>query len=339
MDNIYIGCDLHKRTSNLCIKTQDGRVLKELKIDTTKEAFSETLSGYNGAHIVFEPVSQSWWLGDILEEMDLVVYLANARDVKAIAHARVKNDKIDAEVLCDLLRGNLLPESYRSTKEARAWKERVRFRTSLIGMRTQIKNKIHGLLGRNGIIAPLGMIFGPKGRAWLKGLQLSLIHREHLDQYLALLDTYERQIASATKVIETTVTGQPEVERLLSIPGISYVSALSIMSEIDTIERFCHGKQVASYAGLVPSVYASGASIRYGRLTKRGSKTLRTIMIEVAHSQGRLKKMVGLRPYFDRIKERKGARTATVATARKLCVIIYHILASKTRFDDTRLVA
>lgn len=339
MEQIYIGCDLHKRTSNLCIKTQSGRLLSETKIKTTKEEFQRILSEYAGAHIVFEPVSQSWWLGDILEELGLVVYLANAREVKAIAHARVKNDKIDAAVLCDLLRGNLLPESYRSTKEARAWKEQVRFRTSLIGMRTQIKNKIHGLLGRNGIVAPLGMIFGPKGRAWLEALPLSALHREHLTQYLKLIDTYEAQIALATKVIEETVATADEAKRLLSIPGISYVSALSIMSELDTIERFHDCKQVASYAGLVPSVYASGDSIRYGRLTKRGSKTLRTILIEVAHSQGRLKRSVGLKPYFERIEKRKGSRTATVATARKLCVIIYHILKSKVLFDDTRLVA
>lgn len=339
MEDIYIGCDLHKRTSNLCLKTKVGRTLLETKINTTKEEFQRILSNYAGAHIVFEPVSQSWWLGDILEELGLVVYLANAREVKAIAHARVKNDKIDAEVLCDLLRSNLLPESYRSTKEARTWKEQVRFRTSLIGMRTQIKNKIHGLLGRNGIVAPLGMIFGPKGRVWLGELKLSALHRGHLEQYLKLIDTYEAQIALATKVIEETVATADEAKRLLSIPGISYISALSIMSELDTIERFHDGKQVASYAGLVPSVYASGESIRYGRLTKRGSKNLRTILIEVAHSQGRLKRSVGLKPYFERIEKRKGSRTATVATARKLCVIIYHILKSKELFDDTRLVA
>lgn len=339
METIYIGCDLHKRTSNLCLKTKDGRLLSELKIKTTKEEFVSTLREYIGAHIVFEPVSQSWWLGDILEEMGMTVYLANAREVKAIAHARVKNDKIDAKVLCDLLRGDLLPESHRSTKQAREWKEVVRFRTSLIGMRTQIKNKVHALLGRNGVIAPLGMIFGVKGRKWLDGLKLSPIHRSHLNQYLSLLDTYETEIARATTFVEATASTNEATALLMSVPGISYVSALTIMAELDTIERFSTGKQVASYAGLTPSVYASGESIRYGRLTKRGSKSLRTIMIEIAHSQGRLKRSVGLRPYFERIKERKGARTATVATARKLCVIIYHILVSKTAFDDTRLVA
>jgi len=339
MENIYIGCDLHKRTSNLCLKTKDGRLLKEVKLTTTKEEFKCALSEYVGAHIVFEPVSQSWWLGDILEDMGMTVYLANAREVKAIAHARVKNDKIDAAVLCDLLRGDLLPESYRSSRTAREWKELVRFRTSLIGMRTQIKNKIHALLGRNGIIPPLGMIFGPQGRTWLDNLELSTVHRNHLNQYLALLDMYESEIGKATARVETVSSDDEDTTLLMSIPGISYISALTIMAEIDTIDRFSTGKQVASYAGLTPSVYASGESIRYGRLTKRGSKGLRTILIEIAHSQGRLKKSVGLRPYFERIKERKGARTATVATARKLCVIIYHILVSKTVFDDTRLVA
>lgn len=339
MDNIYIGCDLHKRTSNLCVKTRDGRTLLETKIQTTKEAFAEVLDEYKGAHIVFEPVSQSWWLGDVLEGMGLIVYLANARDVKAIAHARVKNDKIDAEVLCDLLRSNLLPESYRSTKEAREWKELVRFRTSLIGMRTQVKNKIHALLGRNGIIAPLGMIFGPRGRMWLKELPLSITHRTHLEVYLSLLDSYDEVVVEATERVKRSAVANEAASLLMTIPGVSYVSALSIMSELDTVERFHDGKQIASYAGLVPSVYASGESIRYGRLTKRGSKTLRTILIEAAQRQGRLKRSVGLRPYHERIAGRKGARTATVATARKLCVVIYHILSSNEPFDDTLMVA
>lgn len=339
METIYIGCDLHKRTSNLCLKTKSGRLLKEFKLKTTKEEFVATLSEYTGSHIVFEPVSQSWWLGDILEELGLVVYLANAREVKAIAHARVKNDKIDAAVLCDLLRGDLLPESYRSTKQAREWKELVRFRASLIGMRTQLKNKVHALLGRNGIIPPLGMIFGTRGRVWLEGLELSMVHRTHLNQYLSLLDMYESEIGKTTTQIEAVSSASEDTTLLMSIPGISYISALTIMSELDTIRRFSSGKQVASYAGLTPSVYASGNTVRYGRLTKRGSKSLRTIMIEIAHGQGRLKRSVGLRPYFERIKERKGSRTATVATARKLCVVIYHILVSKTAFDDTRLVA
>lgn len=339
METIYIGCDLHKRTSNLCVKTREGRVLEEIKIKTTKEEFGRVCGKYKGAHIVFEPVGQSWWLGDILEELGLTVYLANAREVKAIAHARVKNDKIDAGVLCDLLRSNLLPESYRSSKTAREWKELIRFRSSLVHMRTQVKNKIHALLGRNGIVAPIGSIFGKVGRKWLESVALSSTHRTHLNQYLSLLDMYEEQITVATKQIEATVSDNDGAELLLSIPGISYVSALSIMSEIDTIDRFNTGKQVASYAGLTPSVYASGDTVRYGRLTKKGSKTLRTILIEIAHCQGRLKVATGLRPYFDRIKERKGGRTATVATARKLCSIIHAVLTAGQPFDDTRIVA
>lgn len=206
-------------------------------------------------------------------------------------------------------------------------------------MRTQVKNKIHALLGRNGLIAPVGSLFGKTGRLWLAELELSVLHRIHLTEYLRLLDMYETQIVAVTKRIEAVVAGGSDTMLLVSIPGLSYVSALSIMAEIDTIDRFATGKQVASYAGLTPSVYASGDTVRYGRLTKKGSKSLRTILIEAAHSQGRLKQQTGLRPYFERIKVRKGSRTATVATARKLCSIIHAVLTAKQPFDDTRIVA
>lgn len=339
MDSIYIGCDLHKRTSNLCVKTKDGVVLWAAKIKTTATEFRSALRKYRGAHIVFEPVSQSWWLGDLLEDMGFVISLANAREVKAIAHARVKNDRIDATVLCDLLRGGLLPESYRSTKAARAYKEAVRFRASLVGMRTQVKNKIHALLGRRGIVPRIGMIFGPVGLKWLAQVSLPALDRQHLDEYLSLLAVYEEKIATASARVRALATESNEASLLTSIPGVSYVTALTILSEIDTVSRFANGKQVASYAGLVPRVYGSGEKVRYGRLTKSGSPHLRTILIEAAHRQGRLKKQVGLRPYFERVAARKGTRTATVATARKLCVVMYHILSSQEPFDDTRMVA
>jgi len=339
MEQIYIGCDLHKRTSNLCIKTKSGQVIEECKIPTTKEKFQEALSVYAGAHIVFEPVSQSWWLGDVLEELGLVVSLANAREVKAIAHAKVKNDRIDARVLCDLLRNEYLPESYRSSREARIWKEQVRFRASLIAQRTQLRNKIHALLSRRGIRPPYGMLFGKKGIAWLAALELPPVERSHLSHYLSLLSSFEEAITAATTSVEHVASNHEDAQLLMSIPGVSYVSAVSILSEIDHIDRFPSGRQLASYAGLTPRVYASGEHTRYGRISKKGSKILRTILVEVAHCQQRLKQKRGLRTYFMRVCERKGNRTATVATARKLCVIIYGILSSKTPFDDNRIVA
>lgn len=336
----YIGLDLHKRTSSLCVKTKEGILLQKAKIKTVWEEFEKVLSPFRGSHIVFEPVSQSWWIGEKLEEsLQMKIHLAHAREVKAIAFAKVKNDAIDAEVLCDLLRNDFLPEGYLSNKEEREQKELVRFRTSLIGMRLQLKLKIHALLSRQGIIPEMVNIFGPKGREWQKGLLLRETTRLHLEEYLDLISLYEKKIMKATQEIEKKVTENDQAKLLMTIPGISYVSALTILSEIGDIKRFRNGKKLSSFAGLVPSTYASGEKVRHGKITKKGSKWLRTILVEAAHRQGRLVRVRGLRVFYDRMKKDHGVGTAVVATARKLCHIIYGVLHSQTPFDDSRMVS
>ena len=141
---IYIGMDLHKRTSNFCAMTKDGEILRETKIPTIKEEVEKFINSFGKQEdlkIVLEPVSQSGFYADLLENLGVEVHLAHPKRVKAIAFAKVKTDSIDAKVLADLLRSNMLPESYHSPKEFRLLKEKARSRMSLVEIRTQLKTK------------------------------------------------------------------------------------------------------------------------------------------------------------------------------------------------------
>src|SRR3989344_3222766 len=116
-----------------------------------------------------------------MQSLGYEVHLAHPMKVKAIASARIKTDKIDAGVLADLLRTNLLPEAYFSSPTVRTWKEVVRFRASLLNLRTQVKNKIHAILHKHGLKHNYSNLFGKQGTIWLKGLALhdlraTLIH-------------------------------------------------------------------------------------------------------------------------------------------------------------------
>jgi transposase len=134
-DQLFIGMDLHKNTSTFCVKDKFGKLVASEKILTDKNDVSRFICSLKGQSsnlsLVLEPVSQWYYYADLIEKLGIDVHLAHPMKVKAIASARVKTDKIDASVLCDLLRTNLLPEAYLSPIEVRGWKEECWFRAFL----------------------------------------------------------------------------------------------------------------------------------------------------------------------------------------------------------------
>jgi transposase len=331
--NIYIGMDMHKRTSTFAVKDRDGAILAKEKIETDPAAITAFLGQFPHASLAVEPVSQWYFYADLMQSLGIDVHLANPLKVKAIASARIKTDSIDAGVLCDLLRANLLPEAYFATPNVRQWKEMCRYRASLMNLRTQIKNKIHGILFKNGLRHTFTDLFGKGGRQWLASLALSEHYAYELAHYLTILDTFSALIQEADRKIERTVTDHPQAKLLTTIPAVKYVSALTIMAEIGDISRFPSAKKLMGYAGLVPSTYSSGDVIRHGRITKQGSKWLRTTMIEIAQRQLLCKKTPGLGWYYGKIKKRKGSSAAAVATARKLCAVMWRMLTDNRPFE------
>lgn len=328
--------DLHQRSATFCAKDKEGNLVAEQKVVTSPEEirkFIDNLASDN-LSLAVEPVSQWYFYADLLESLGVDVHLANPLKVKAIASARIKTDKIDARVLCDLLRGNLLPEAYFSGKEMRSWKEQVRLRASLINLRTQTKNKVHSLLWKNGLTFSATNLFGKAGNVWLHSLKLPDQFQISLTEYLKLIENLNAMVKEADLRIETTVGDNLQAKLLTSVPGVSYVSALTIISEIGDINRFPSAKQLCGYAGLVPSTYASGQSMRHGRITKQGSRWLRYVMVEIAHRQILCKKKQGFGWYYLKMRARSGSGTAAVATARKLCAVVWRLLKDNRPFEE-----
>ena len=330
-ESYFIGMDLHQKTSTFSVKEKEGRVVEAKTISTTKDDIEKFLAPYQGSLLTLEPVSQWYCYADFIESLGIDVKIANPMRVKAIASARIKTDTIDAGVLADLLRANMLPESYHAPADVRAWKEEVRLRMSLVRLRVQVKNKIHALLWKQGIRAPY-TLFSKRGLRWLDTQIFSKEITIALATYRETLALLERQVTDAeVRMIEDN-KHREEVKLLITIPGISYLSALTIMAEIGTITRFPSAKKLMGYAGIVPSTYASGGNVRHGRITKTGSSWLRYVLIEAAHHQMLCTKRKGLADYYNGIKERKGSKAAAVATARKLCAVIFRVLTDKRPF-------
>jgi len=334
---LFVGMDLHKRTSTFCVKDYDGNGIMEKKILTDRAQVTEFIRSLpsDDISVAVEPVSQWYVFADLLQNLGCEVHLAHPLKVKAIASARIKTDSIDASVLCDLLRSNLLPEAYFSPKEVRSWKEVVRHRASLMNLRTQTKNKVHAILHKQALIHQFTNLFGVAGTRWLEHLDLPVPFRQNLDEYLSVIAHLTLQIEAAEKRVTDVVKSDTHAELLTTIPGISFVSALTIMGEIGDVKRFPSAKKLMGYAGIVPSTYSSGDKARHGRITKTGSKWLRYVMIEVAQHQQMCKKTPGFGSYYLSLKKRKGTNPATVATARKLLAVIWRILTDKRPFAVT----
>jgi len=341
-ESYFIGMDLHQKTSTFSVKEKEGRVIEARTVSTTKEDIEKFLSPYHGSLLTLEPVSQWYCYADFIESLGIDVKIANPMRVKAIASARIKTDSIDAGVLADLLRADLLPESYHAPAEVRAWKEEVRLRMSLVRLRVQVKNKIHALLWKQGIRSPY-TLFSKKGLQWLDKQTLSEQMNVSLATYRETLALFDRQVKEVEERMIADNKHREDVKLLITIPGISYLSALTIMAEVGDIARFPSAKKLMGCAGVVPSTYASGGKVRHGRITKTGSSWLRYVLIEAAHHQLHCTKRKGLADYYNGIKERKGGKAAAVATARKLCAVIFRVLMDKPPFvspeewDDRRV--
>lgn len=323
--------DLHQKTSTFSVKKKEGAIVEAKTVPTTKESIENFLSPYQGSLLTLEPVSQWYCYADFIESLGLSVKIANPMKVKTIASARIKTDSIDASVLADLLRANMLPESYHAPADVRAWKEEVRLRMSLVRLRAQVKNKIHALLWKQGIRSPY-TLFSKKGLRWLDQQVFSKEITVALATYQETRALLDRQVLEAENRMIENNRHREEVKLLITIPGISYLSALTIMAEIGDITRFPSAKKLMGYAGVVPSTYASGGKVRHGKIIKQGSSWLRYVLVEAAHHQLRCTKRKGLGEYYQGIKDRKGGKAAAVATARKLCAVIFRVLTNKERF-------
>lgn len=296
------------------------------------EQFFKTLKG--PCRVVLEATGNWMAVYDRIEPWVKEVVLAHPLKTKAIASARIKTDKIDATTLAHLLRADLIPPAYIPPKEVRDWRELVRHRAFLVRLRTRLKNRIHSLLAKRGITPPpVSDLFGKRGLVWLKALELPELYRAILNRYLAVLERLNHEIQEAEKEIDETVKATPEAKLLETVPGIGRYLSLLILAEIGEIGRFPSPKQLVSYAGLCPSTYQSGNTLRHGRLTKQGSAWLRWAFVEAAihasqYPGSRLARL------HERLTRRRDAKTARVTVARELCISIFHMLRKKESYRE-----
>jgi transposase len=245
----WVGIDLHRRRSQVAIIDEQGQLTLQKRIVTDRETFSELLGDPDGAHVALEATYGWEWLAELLEEAGFDVHLAHPLRTRAIAAARVKTDAVDARTLAHLLRTGLLPEAYIAPPELRDLRDLLRHRATLVHLRTSIKNRVHALLARQGILPEHSELFGTAGREYLATLELPDGPRRRLDSLLALISDFDREVTQTTSEIDQRAKADERVKLLCQIRGIGRYTALLIIAEVGEVKRFPTAKHCASGPG------------------------------------------------------------------------------------------
>ena len=329
----HVGVDLHQRFCYLTAVSASGKVLRHGQVANQAAALQQWLRQLSGPRQVVVEASGFWpaFHRAARSEAERMV-MVHPQRVKAIASAKLKNDRVDSATLAHLSRCDLLPEAWMADEATQQLRLRVRLRMALGRQRARAKNQLQAVLHQEGFVKPVTDVFGKRGRLWLQAIALSPAARMVVDTWLREVDHLDAEIAAQTGELERMAAGDARARCLQSVPGIGAYSAMVILAEMGDVARFANKQALASYAGLVPVVRESAGKRKRGGITHQGSNTLRWIMLQVAQVAARKSPQVG--KWYAQLRARKPAQVAKIALARKLLNASWAMLRHGVCFDE-----
>ena len=326
-----IGLDIHRDFCAIAI-SENGHVRFAGKVPTTPEQLQILADSLRpDDQVALEATSNALAIARILEAQVARVVVATRRDLEAIARAKAKTDRLDARMLARLLAAGLLAGSWLPDEDTRAQRRRLARRAQLVRSRTRSKNEIHAVLIRNlKGKPPMSDLFGKAGRG---GSPSSSFPPTSATRSTLGCDRSTSSPARSTRLTERSpidATGSQDVRRLMSVPGVSVITATTFTSAIGDIRRFRSPGHLVGYLGLDPTVRQSGSEpAHHGRISKPDPAAVRHTLTEAALLT--IRTPGPMRAFHERIRARRGHQIATVAVARKLAVLFWHLL---TRGED-----
>jgi transposase len=328
--------DIH-RTFAEVVFWEDGKLRPAGRVSMTRaglEGFGRSLGKED--EVVIEATGNAMAVVRVLAPYVARVIVANPLQVKAIAHAHVKTDKIDAGVLASLRAANFLPEIWLPDADTERLRRLVARRNQVVRHRTRIKNEVHSVLHAHLIPpCPHADLFGRLGRIWLARQVVPDDERAAIERHLRELDRLGEDLAVLDREIAQVAIDDPAVKRLLTITGVNMIVAAGLVAAIGDVRRFPDPQKLVSYVGLNPRVRQSGLGLaQHGRISKRGRSHARAMLVEAAWAAS--KAPGPLRAFFLRIRTRRGHQIAAVAVARKLAVLCWHLLTKDADYQWAR---
>jgi transposase len=321
-----VGLDIHRVFAE-AVMLDEGKIVRLGRIGMTRghlQAFARTLT--HDDHVVVEATGNAAAVSEVLAPHVGRVVIANPRQVRLIAEARIKTDVIDATVLARLYAANFLPEVWVPDQQTLALRRQVTRRRQIVRQRARLKTIIQSILHAHLVPpCPHADLLGPRGRAWLVTQPLPPDEQDAVARHLREHDRLSEDQRAVERELARDALANPDVKRLMTIPGVDMVVSIGLLAAIGSAERFAGPDKLVAYLGLNPSVHQSGEDRpRHGRITKQGPTHARSMLVEAAWQA--VRGPGPLRAFYERIARRRGNHIAAVAVARKLAVIVWHLL-------------
>jgi transposase len=333
-----IGCDAHKKFSVFVSVGQEGKASGPVRVDHDRDLYCKYLRSLPpGSDIALEATGHWYWIVDAMEQAGHRPHLANPFEAKRRMAKSNKTDALDARGLAILLRCGTLPESWIPPGELRDQRELLRTRMALRDLRTSLKHRIYAAIDRYGLHPEaISDLFGTKGRQYLASALLRLPPETSRMTAMQLdaIDQLEEKMGAVESRIAEKLRMSPEIRLLRTVPGLGPILAPLVWLEIGDVERFPRAEHLASYAGLVPRIIASGGHVRHGGTCRNVNHYLKWAFVEAANIAIRMKAQrhqhIGL--LYQRLYPGKGHGRAAVAVARHLAEASYWVLRKRQSY-------
>jgi transposase len=330
----FAGIDFHKKLSVVTLGDQTGKQIGTAHTLMNNENDVQVFFMSHAPLVcAIENCRGNEWFVDLVKSCGHEVRVANTHAVRLIAQSTKKNDKIDSRILMELVSRDYLPTTYQPTQEERALREKLRWRTKLMKSRTQYKNVAHAILDTENKSSQLRSAIQRYRLDENSGLSEN--RHQQLQKCLEVIDYFEQSVCDMDRTLGKLAKENPDVQRLMTIPGVGELSGLVLFAELGDINRFKNARHVSGYLGMVPRLYASSDVRKLGRITKQGPGHVRRILVQDAWHAVRTSKV--FRDKYNKILKRRGKKPAIVAIARTIAEIAYHLLKDKTVFEEKKL--
>lgn len=331
----FIGIDVHKKQSQICILDAQGTLEYETRVPTTRPDLADVLRPYLPARIVIEACTPSEWVARHLESLGFEVIVADPgfAPMYATRDKKLKTDKRDARALAQAAKLGAYKAAHRLSDAQRAVRTQVQVRQALVQMRTKLINRIGAELLRFGYRVGTGAAEHFQLR--LARVELPPELSSLLAPLVSMLPPLNERIEQLDKELGQRAKADEQAQRLQQIPGVGPIISLMFLAVLDGASRFDNAHQVMSYLGLVPREKSSGEKQMRGHITKAGHSGMRVLLVQAAMGVMRLKKpqTVRLHEWAEKIQQRRGKRIATVALARRLSGLMWAMLRDGTDYQ------
>ena len=285
-----LAIDLGKFNSMCCFYDTTTQEYRFQTVATTRCYLTAVFRNHDIDLVVLEACGPSGWISDLCQEEDIKTLVCSTNDAAwEWKNVKGKTDKDDALKLARLAMMQQLTSVHVPKQEVREHRSLIKYRKKLVGRINGIRNSIRGLFVCHGIEIAKGPIAWRSGREQIDSYRKPLAEcsmkemwQGQLDTELTQLDSLGEQMEAVEQRLKAIAEKDDRIQRVQTIPGVGRRTAEAIVTTLDDVNRFKNGRQVSSYIGLVPRQFQSGETDRNGRITKRGSQLLRTLLLECA---------------------------------------------------------